>query len=96
MVGEGIETCLATMQATGSPAWAALSTSGLRTLQLPAEIREAIVLAAGDDPGETAAFDAARRREREGRTARIARPPTGFDFNDVLLGRHAREQEGTV
>jgi hypothetical protein len=30
MVGEGIETCLAAMQATGNPAWAALSTSGLR------------------------------------------------------------------
>ena len=30
MVGEGIETCLAAMQATGHPAWAALSTSGLR------------------------------------------------------------------
>ena len=35
MVGEGIETCLAAMQATGKPAWAALSTSGLRTLDLP-------------------------------------------------------------
>ena len=30
MVGEGIETCLAAMQATGHAAWAALSTSGLR------------------------------------------------------------------
>ena len=30
MVGEGIETCIAAMQATGHPAWAALSTSGLR------------------------------------------------------------------
>jgi putative DNA primase/helicase len=29
MVGEGIETCLAAMQATGNAAWAALSTSGL-------------------------------------------------------------------
>ena len=37
MVGEGIETCLAAMQATGHPAWAALSTSGLRTLDLPDE-----------------------------------------------------------
>lgn len=28
MVGEGIETCLAALQATEKPAWAALSTSG--------------------------------------------------------------------
>ncbi len=28
MVGEGIETCLAAMLASGHPAWAALSTSG--------------------------------------------------------------------
>ena len=35
MIGEGIETCLAAMIATGYPAWAALSTPGLRTLDLP-------------------------------------------------------------
>ena len=40
MVGEGIETCLAAMQATVHPAWAALSTSGLRGLDLPREVRE--------------------------------------------------------
>ena len=96
MVGEGIETCLAAMQATGLPAWAALSTSGLRTLQLPAEIDEVIVLADGDEPGEAAALDAARRWKREGRTVRIARPPTGMDFNDVLLGRAAGTQEGAA
>jgi putative DNA primase/helicase len=96
MVGEGIETCLAAMQATGLPAWAALSTSGLRTLLLPAEIGEVLVLADGDDPGEAAAVDAARRWKREGRTVRIARPPTGMDFNDVLLGRVVDAKEGAV
>jgi putative DNA primase/helicase len=96
MVGEGIETCLAAMQATGSSAWAALSTSGLCALHLPADIREVIVLADGDDPGEAAALDAAMRWKREGRAVRIARPPPGKDFNDVLLGRHALEQEGAV
>ncbi len=38
MVGEGIETCLAAMQATGHPTWAALSTSGMRSLHLPPSI----------------------------------------------------------
>ena len=85
MIGEGIETCLAAMQATGHPAWAALSTSGLRALDLPGCVRNLIVLADGDDPGEAAARDCALRWMREGRRVRIARPPSGLDFNDVLL-----------
>jgi phage/plasmid primase-like uncharacterized protein len=89
MVGEGIETCLAAMQATGKPVWAALSTSGLRTLDLPQTVREVIVLADGDDPGEAAAREAAQRWRYEGRHVRIARPPKGMDFNDLLMGRMA-------
>jgi len=84
MVGEGIETCLSAMQATGIPAWAALSTSGLRTLGLPDAVKDIIILADGDDAGEAAARDAALRWEREGRRIRIARPPRGMDFNDLL------------
>ena len=94
MVGEGIETCLAAMQATGYPAWAALSTSGLLTLDLPNEVRDVIVLADGDDPGETAAQDCAWRWMREGRRVRIARPPQGLDFNDMLIGRAPAMQGG--
>jgi hypothetical protein len=87
MVGEGIETCLAAMQASGRPAWAALSTSGLRTLELPEDVRHVIVLADGDETGEAAARDCALRWKKEGRRVRIARPPRGSDFNDMLLGR---------
>ena len=85
MVGEGIETCMAAMQATGQPAWAALSTAGLRNLEIPEHVKEVVVLADGDPPGEDAAQHAARRWVREGRRVRIARPPKGQDFNDVLL-----------
>jgi putative DNA primase/helicase len=91
MVGEGIETCLSVMQDTGRPAWAALSTSGLRALDLPQQIQDVIVLADGDPPGERAAQYAASRWAREGRRVRIARPPQGLDFNDVLLGRARRD-----
>jgi putative DNA primase/helicase len=94
MVGEGIETCLAAMQATGLPAWAALSTSGLRALDLPKGVRDVIVLADGDDPGEAAARDCALRWKREGRRVRIARPPRGMDFNDLLVGRTSSIFEG--
>jgi hypothetical protein len=85
MVGEGIETCLAAMQSTGIAAWAALSTGGLRALNLPNDVHDVIVLADGDDPGEAAAQDCASRWKHEGRRVRIARPPRGMDFNDLLL-----------
>jgi DNA primase len=85
MIGEGIETTLSAMQAAGIPAWAALSTSGMRSLNLPNTVREVIVLADGDDPGDTAARACAERWAREGRRVRIARPPPGFDFNDLLM-----------
>ncbi len=93
LVGEGIETCLSAMQATGRPTWAALSTSGLRSLDLPPEVRDVVVLADGDDPGEQAARDAAIRWHRQGRRVRIGRPPRGFDFNDWLLGRSTSDAE---
>ncbi len=95
MVGEGIETCLAAMQATGNPAWAALSTSGPSRLSICRDdVRDVIVLADGDEPGEAAARDCARRWKREGRRVRIARPPQGMDFNDLLMGRAPRIEEG--
>jgi hypothetical protein len=84
-VGEGIETVLSVMQRTGTPGWAALSTSGLRTLVLPRLVEEVIILADADPAGEVAAQDAAARWIRDGRQVRIARPPSGFnDFNDML------------
>jgi len=96
MVGEGIETCLAAMLASGHPAWAALSTSGLRGLDLPTGVRDVIVLADGDEAGEAAAQDCALRWRRQGRRVRIARPPHGLDFNDLLLGRASRIEEGAL
>jgi hypothetical protein len=94
MVGEGVETCLAAMQASGHPVWAALSTSGLRSLDLPIDIRDVIVLADGDEAGEAASRDCGSRWKRQGRRVRIARPTQGMDFNDMLLGRAPRIEEG--
>ena len=36
------------------------------------------------------------RWKREGRRVRIARPPQGMDFNDLLLGRPPRIDEGAL
>jgi putative DNA primase/helicase len=80
MVAEGIETCLAAMQATGHTAWAALSTSGLRALDLPRNARDVIVLADGDWPGEAAAQDCAFRWKREGASRAHSTPAAGKGF----------------
>ena len=84
------------MQATGKLAWAALSTSGLRALDLPEDVRDVIVLADGDEAGEAAARYCAMRWNREGRRVRIARPPQGSDFNDLLLGRAPNIEGGAL
>lgn len=83
VVGEGIESLIGAMRASGLPGWAALSTSGLRSLRLPADVREIIIAADGDAPGETAAVAAARRWAAEGRAVRIAETPAGADFGDA-------------
>ncbi len=85
MLSEGIETGLSVQQATGLPVWATLSTSGLRAVILPPATTVVTIAADGDEAGEVAAQAAARRFIAEGRTVKIARPPKGMDFNDVLL-----------
>lgn len=89
-VGEGIETMLSVQQATNLPCWAALSTSGLKSLILPSSVRKVIIFSDADDAGEEAARLAAKRFVRHGLTTRIVRPPSGMgDFNDVLADRRA-------
>src|SRR5262249_42275800 len=97
LVGEGVETCLAAMQATELPAWAALSTSGMMALQLPPEVPHVVILADNDHNGAGlhAARVAAQRWVAEGRRVRIAMPPEpGTDMADLLVGRsHVRTAE---
>ena len=86
-IAEGIETALSVQQATGLTTWAALSTSGIRALVLPAQVREVVLCPDADEPGEQAAQAAAERFAGEGRAVSIAGPPDGRgDFNDVLVG----------
>jgi putative DNA primase/helicase len=91
IIGEGIETTLSAMQATGLPGWAAISTAGMRALVLPERVQR-VLIAADTDPngaGEVAAKMAAERWMAEGRKVRIALPPLlpgqkKTDFNDIL------------
>jgi putative DNA primase/helicase len=85
-VTEGLETGLSILQATGIVTWVALSTSGLCSLRLPDSVREVIICADADEPGELAAQSGARRLMYEGRKVRIARTGRpGADFNDLRL-----------
>ena len=86
-IAEGIETALAVQQATGKPTWAALSTGGIRRLELPALplAAEVLIAADNDEPGLSAAEAAGDRFQDEGRSVRIAYPAkAGTDFNDTL------------
>jgi putative DNA primase/helicase len=92
-IGEGIETTLSYMQATGVPSWAAICTSGMRSIVLPPLPMAATVhlLVDLDAAGEDAAQAAADRLSREGRWVKLARPIVGKDFNDALReSRNAR------
>jgi putative DNA primase/helicase len=83
-ITEGIETALSVMQFVGGSVWAAISQGGMRDIVLPPEVKQVILCADGDEVGIQAATDAYRRFRIEGRSVRIARPPRGKDFNDLL------------
>jgi putative DNA primase/helicase len=86
-IAEGIETALAFRDLTGTPCWAALSTSGLRRFTPPRGLSRLIIAADSDDTGE--GVEAARAcAERASRicNATVRPAPEGQDWNDVLKG----------
>jgi hypothetical protein len=92
VVGEGVESTLSVALPCGLSAWAALSTSGIESLVLPATATHVLIAADNDAncAGQCAAQDAAHRWLGEGRRVRIAIPhESDSDFNDVLIGRAA-------
>jgi hypothetical protein len=97
LIGEGIETTLSGIVATGLPGWAALSTSGLVAMILPAVVRHVIVCADHDasGAGERAARAAAARWRAEGRQVSIYMSPcVGRDANECLLAARAQVRHG--
>ena len=80
MIGEGIETCLAAVQATALPAWVGLSTSGLTALLLPPEVRHVIILADNDASG-------AGERSQDGGGAVAGRGAASADRDATRAGR---------
>ena len=84
-VAEGIETALAYAALTGTPAWAALSSAGMKHLELPDGLRWLAVAADFDGPGLLAAEQLERRARDAGIEVRIDLPPRHrTDWADVL------------
>lgn len=92
LVGEGIETTLSVMQATGLPGWAALSQGNMAAIVLPPIVREVVLCRdndskAKDQEGRDKLFEKAMSfHAGRGLRGREALPPKGCDFNDVLVG----------
>ena len=92
VVAEGIETSLSlSCGLLEGPAtlWAALSTSGIRGLQLPDRPGRLTIAPDGDEPGRTAGHALAERAHGLGWDVSILDPGTGRDFNDILQERVA-------
>ena len=83
---EGVETALSLWQATGQEVWACLGVANIGKAPVP-PLADMIVARDGDPPGSTAdrqirsAVTVLRRR---GHAVRVAEPPEGTDFNDLL------------
>lgn len=90
VVSEGIETGLSLASGllrVPSTIWAALSTSGMRSLRLPPAPGRLVVASDGDAPGREAAHALAERASGLGWKVSLLPAPDGRDWNDVLVGK---------
>lgn len=88
IVTEGLEDGLTLMQALTQSVWVAAGTSMLPAMEFPDTVREIVIGADGDAPGETAARKAAAAFAATGRAVRIMCPtPPYKDFNAELMGK---------
>ena len=95
ILGEGVETVLTVMEATGLPGWATLGTSGLVNLDCPTPSPKSSCLAENDGgPNEKALKEVLPALIARGVKARVARPPKGLkDFNDLVNGTSGHAPE---
>lgn len=67
--------------------WAALSTSGLSSLNLPPKPGKLIIATDGDQAGHDAGRKLAERAKARGWEVRLLPAPEGRDWNDILAAR---------
>lgn len=90
VVAEGIETALSLVSGLlqrPATVWAALSTSGIRGLRLPAQPGRLTIAPDGDAPGRAAAHILAERAHGLGWRVAFLDPGDGRDWNDILTGK---------
>lgn len=95
LLGEGVETVLTAMQASGLPGWATLGTSGLKAVDLPDNVKDVILLGENDD-GKNAKANAkaAPELKEKGIRVRVAMPLAGFkDHNSQVMEASDRAAE---
>jgi hypothetical protein len=88
IVAEGIEDALGASQLTRYrvPAWAAVSTSGLRSLELPDVVQRVTIASDRDPDGRAAAIAAAERWTAEGRIVEVRLPKKPHkDYAEMAL-----------
>lgn len=96
VVAEGIETALSLacgLLQRPMRVWASLSTSGMKTLNLPRSPSKLIIAPDGDIAGTSASFELGQRASRDGWVVEIFAPPSGDDWNDVLIREGARDAQ---
>jgi Toprim domain/ProQ/FINO family len=90
VVAEGIETGLALLSGLlGRPAsvWAALSTSGMKSMILPPDPHRMTIATDGDEPGKQAGDALASRAHALGWEVRLLPAPVARDWADVLAAK---------
>jgi phage/plasmid primase-like uncharacterized protein len=90
VVAEGIETALSLscgLLRTPATVWAALSTSGIRSLRLPEHPGRLTIAPDGDVAGREAANALAERAHALGWQVTLLPAPEGHDWNDILKGK---------
>jgi putative DNA primase/helicase len=86
-IGEGIESVASAMQLFDLPGWVALSSPGIKSLELPECARDLVIAVDNDEngTGQEAALFAYEKWTGGGRSVRLLVPPNaGEDFSDIL------------
>jgi len=91
-LAEGIESALSATQMFGVPCWATLGNERFGLVAIPESVRELHLFIDNDPAGELADQRARKAYSASGRVIRSRAPAsTGFDWNDELKARLARE-----